>query len=162
MQWCVVVFVGCLLLAFLITNPLSCEFMSLTSLRYYFRQTLVNKEITGIVSICVSLIYPVFTEHIRAFKFRISAKTRKTDWLISKRSVYFRSVFMHLWQEHLLQIIWPRQSWQWGHKQEVEHMVHSPCQSACTCFQWALHTWPSVLVFLRQSVYNSKHNFGLL
>lgn len=88
---------------------------------------------SDILSICVCLIYPIFTEHIRAFSFYISAKTPKTDSLISKWSVYFRS-FLLFWQERLLQIIWPRQHhWQWGRKRSGPCLstMLSPCHGQC-------------------------------
>lgn len=61
---------------------------------------------------CVSLICPNFIEHICVFKVHKLAKTFKTDSLISNWSVYLKiwslfGIFLHFWQERLLQIIWP-------------------------------------------------------
>ena len=87
--------------------------MNLTAARRQFSQTLVNKDTADIVSICFSLIYTIFTENIRAFKFCIGPKLiKQTDSLVNEAFILGADTFLHFWQEQLLQITWLRQHWQ--------------------------------------------------
>lgn len=129
--------------------------MNSASVSYWHGQLLVNRETASIVSICVSLIYAIFTKHIKAFKSHVSAKTHKTDGLISKWSVYFSCrCFLLIWQERLLEIILQTET-----DLAVRTLTGSGTNvftalSLCmantayyTCFQWTLRAWHAVLVF---------------